>query len=312
MDWSRILTVVFLIQILAAAVRLATPLVLAALGEVFAERSGVLNLGIEGIMLLGGFAGFSAALATENLWVGVLAGLLVGALMGLFFAMMTVSLRSDQIVTGLAFLILSTGAAIYFYRLQFSISLLAPSIRPFRSLAIPLLSDIPILGPVLFNHDVLTYIMLLLVPAAAIVLFHTPFGLRVTAAGEYPQAADTVGVNVTFTRYICVIIGGILAGLAGAYFSLAELGFFANTMVGGRGFIALALVVFGRWNPMWILAGGLLFGGVDAVQTRFQFLGSNIPSNFLIMMPYLLTIVVLLFGRRQNAPAALTIPYTRE
>lgn len=312
MDWSKILTAGFFIQILAASIQLATPLVLAALGEIFAERSGVFNLGIEGIMLLGGFSGFSIALITGNLWLGIIMSLVVGILLGVLFAFMTITLRADQIVTGLAFLILCSGAAIYFHRLQFSTSIVVPSLRPFQPIPIPILSKIPFLGPILFQHSIITYLMLALVPVCAIVLYRTTFGLRISAVGEYPAAADTAGVNVAIIRYACVIIGGMLSGLAGAFFSLGELGFYADTMVGGRGFIALALVVFGQWNPVIALTGGILFGLVDALQIRLQFLGTSVPSQFLVMMPYALTILVLLIGRRRGAPAALTLPYSRE
>jgi simple sugar transport system permease protein len=312
MDWSTVLTFAFLIQVLAAGMGLATPLVYTALGEIFAERSGVLNLGVEGIMLFGGFAGFSAAVLTGNLWVGVFAGILAGAIMGLLFALLTVTLKTDQIVTGLAFLILSSGASIYFYRILFGDYKVIPQIEPFRQFLGPGLASIPVLGPILFEQNILTLIMLVLVGVCALVLTATRFGLRVNAVGEHPAAADTVGVKVPVVRYICVAIGGALAGLGGAYFPLAELGFYSSSMIGGRGFIALALVVFGRWNPILAFAGGLLFGVISAVQIRIQFLGSTIPAQFLIMMPYLLTILVMLVGRGRQAPSALTVPYERE
>jgi ABC-type uncharacterized transport system permease subunit len=312
MDWATILTYTFLIQVLSAAVRLATPLVYTALGEIFAERSGVINLGVEGIMLLGGFAGFSAAVLTNSLWLGVLGGMLIGALMGLVFALLCVTLRSGQIVTGLAFLILSSGMAIYFYRIQFGGMKVLPHVTPFPQLSLPVLSQIPFLGPVLFDQNILTLLVLALVPICAAVLATTRFGLRVNAVGEVPAAADTVGIRVARIRTVCVVLGGALAGLGGAYFPLAELGIYSNSMIGGRGFIALALVVFGRWEPLLALAGGLLFGVINAIQIRFQFLGSQIPAQFLVMMPYLLTILVMLVGRVRKAPGALGVPYARE
>lgn len=312
MDWAEILSLAFVVQVLAASVRLATPLVLAALGEIFAERSGVINLGIEGIMLVGGFVGFSVTVLTGNPWLGIVGGILIGVLMGLIFAFTTVTLRAEQIVTGLAMLILCNGAAIYAYRVQFGHYRIIPQIEPFRQFPIPVLADIPLLGPILFNQNILTLLMLLLVPVCAATLSWTRFGLRLSAAGEFPAAVDTVGVNVAALRYAAVLIGGALAGLAGAYFPLAELGFYSNSMVGGRGFIALALVVFGRWSPVLALAGGLLFGVIDALQIRFQLLGSAIPPQFLIMMPYLLTILVMLVGRSRRAPSALGTPYIRE
>lgn len=311
MDWSRILSFVFFTRVVASGVQLATPLIFTALGETIAERSGVLNVGLEGIMLLSGLAGFSAALYTESLWAGVAAGVLTGALLGLLFAFMVVTLRSDQLVTGLALLIGCTGGAMYLYNLQFHGRGLQ-QIRPFQIMAIPGLSKIPFLGPVLFEHNILTYLMLLLVIISAWVLYYTRFGLRLNAVGEEPAAADTMGVKVKSTRYVCIIIGCALAGLGGAYFPLADLGCYANTMVGGRGFIALALVVFGRWNPFLALAGGVLFGVIDSLQIRLQFLGAPLPPQFLIMMPYVLTILVLFIGRGRRAPSALTQPYSRE
>jgi general nucleoside transport system permease protein len=312
MDLHPILTLTFLLDLLASSIRLATPLVLAAVGEVFAERAGVLNLGVEGIMLFSGFMGFSAAFQMHSLWAGVLVGILVGALMGLLFAFLTITLRSNQVVTGLALLILSTGSATYFQRLEFAVSTIIPKVEPFGKFPIPGLSGIPYIGPLLFNLSPFTYLMAFTVVIALIVLYRTPLGLRISAAGESPQAADTLGVNVILTRYLCVCIGGALAGVAGAFYPLSELGVYADTMVSGRGFIALALVVFGRWDPLWTLAGGLVFGGIDALQSRLQTLGAPIPSNFLLMTPYILTILVLLVGRRRRAPSALCTPYVRE
>ena len=313
MDWSHILTLAFLGNVLAASLRLATPLIFAALGETFAERSGVFNLGVEGIMLLCGLVGFAGAYATHNLWAGVLASALAGALLGLLYAFFTVTLRADQIVAGFALLLMSTGGAIYFNRLIFpSRGGTQPQIEAFPVIPVPFLRDIPVIGQLLFTHTLLTYLMLVGVLVSAVILYRTRFGLRVSAVGEYPQAADSVGVSVVFIRYACVVIGAALAGVAGGYFSLVDLGFYADTMVGGRGFIALALVVFGQWNPVLVLLGGLLFGAVEAIQQRFQILGSTIPPQFMIMMPYLLTIVVLLLGRKRRAPSALTVPYARE
>jgi general nucleoside transport system permease protein len=312
MPLSDLLTFTLLAQVLAASIRLSTPLVLAALGEIVAERSGVLNLGVEGIMLVGGLAAFGTAVLTGNLWWGVLAALLVGGLLGLLFAYVTVSLRSDQIVAGLALLIACTGGAAYIYRVQFASAQQMPSMRPFTAVHIPVLSELPVIGPILFSHGPFTYIMLALVPIIGLILYRTPFGAHMMAVGEYPPAADTVGINVYGMRYLCVIAGGCLAGLAGAYFSLSELGVYTDSMIGGRGFIALALVVFGRWDPYWTLAGGLVFGAVDALQSRLQSLGIGLPSHFLIVTPYVLTIIVLLIGRRRDAPAALAIPYVRE
>lgn len=313
MDWDRVLTLTFLVNVLAASVRLATPLVFAAIGETFAERAGVFNLGIEGIMLLCGFVGFAGAHAANNLWAGVAAAAAAGAVLGLIYAVFVVSMRADQVVAGFAMLIISSGGAIYLNRVAFpSLGGEQPMISPFPLAPIALLADLPVIGKILFSHSWLTYLMLACVIVSGIILYRTRFGLRISAVGEYPKAADAVGVNVAFIRYACVIIGGALAGVGGAYFSLSDLGFYVDTMVSGRGFIALALVVFGQWNPFLVLVGGLLFGAVEAIQQRLQILGSTIPAEFMIMMPYILTILVLLFGRKRRAPSALTVPYARE
>lgn len=312
MDWNSLLTPLFWIELLTASVGLATPLVLAALGEVFAERSGVLNLGLEGILLFSGFVGFAASFYTDSLWLGTVAALGVGAVMGLIFAFITITLRANQTVIGLAIMFLGQGLAQYFYRMAFKVSLETPRVTPFDNIAIPVLSEIPVIGPVFFNHSIFTYLMFLLVIVSLVVIYKTPFGLRMNAVGESPETADTLGVSVIKMRYICVVAGSALAGLAGAFFSLVELGSYSDSMINGRGFIASALVIFGRWNPAWTLAGGVLFGGIDALQNRLQVMGSPIPSNFLQMTPYVITIIVLLIGRRCKAPAALGIPYTRK
>lgn len=311
MDWSNILSFTFLVNILSASLKLATPLVLAALGEIFAERSGVFNLGIEGIMLVSGVGGFIVAYFAENLWLGVIVGIAIGALLGLFFAFMVITIKADQIVTGLALLIFCDGLAIYFYRILFKSSRI-PQITPFRKYPLPFLSDIPFLGAIIFDQNVLTYLAIMLVIITTVVIFKTVYGLRSTAVGESPIAADTVGINVFKNRYLSVILGGAFAGLAGAYFPLGELGFYSNSMIGGRGFIAIALVVFGNWNPIIVLVGGLLFGIIDAIQIRFQILGTTIPSQFLIMLPYVLTVLALMFGKGRKSPSSLTVPYSRE
>jgi simple sugar transport system permease protein len=206
-----------------------------------------------------------------------------------------------------------TGMAIFFYRVFFPRTLLVrPQVDNFAEIPIPLLSDIPIVGPIFFNQDILVYLLYFLVVISTIGLFYTRAGLRVSAVGEYPSAADTVGVNVDRVRYASVLVGSALAGLGGAYLSLAVLGLYTDEMVAGRGFIALALVIFGRWRPAWVFAGGLLFGVIEALQSRLQFLGVPVPSEFLVMLPYVLTIVMVLLGRRHARPSAITIPYSRE
>lgn len=312
MDWAPVFTTTFLSQLLASSVRLATPLIIGAIGAIFVNRSGVTNLGVEGIMLFSGFVGFNVAYHTGDiLWASITA-VITGGLMSLLYAFMVITLRSNQTVTGLTLLTFGTGLAIYFQRLIFGIIAGIPRFSPVLPFAIPFLSDIPIIGPAFFNQTLFTYIMFTLVLIAMVILYRTAFGLRVTVVGESPQAADALGVNVELIRYICTVISGALAGLAGVFYPLAELGAYSDIMIGGRGFIVLALVVFGQYNPLWVFAGGLLFGGVDALQNRLQTLGSPISSYFLLMAPYILTILVLLVGRSRKAPKALGTPYVRE
>lgn len=298
----------------AAGIRLASPLLLAALGELFAERSGVLNLGIEGMMLMGAISGFWITFITQSLFLGVLVAILVGGLMGLLMAFLSVSLRANQIVAGLALWIFGLGFSGFLYRAGIWGPYAYPTVSTFGNVAIPGLSKIPVLGPILFNQSILVYLALIAVPVCFFLLFKTTWGLKVTAVGENPRAADTLGINIFRTRYICVIIGGILAGLAGAFLPLVWMGAFNENMTAGRGFIAFALVIFAAWKPWRILAGSLLFGTIDAIQMRLQAAGGIwIHSyQFLLMLPYILTIVALvILSRRAGAPAALAKPYVR-
>ncbi len=312
MDWNNVFSFIFITNVLAGGVALSTPLVLAALGEVFTERSGVLNLGMEGIMILSALTAFSTALHTENAWFGLIVGMLTGGLMGALFAFLTITLRANQIVTAFAITIFGTGLALFLFRLETSASFIMPSIETIKDLPLPFLSTLPILGKVFFSHDIITYLMFLMVPISAIILYKTPLGLRITAVGELPESADTLGVSVVKIRYICVIIGSILVGLAGAYLTVASFGFFNAGVAGGRGYIAVAIVAFGRWNPYWVMGGGILFGIIDALQSRLQILGAPIPPNFLLMLPYIFTVLMLMLAKEAKAPAALTQPYSRE
>lgn len=312
MDWSVVITPVFLIGLAAAAVRTAVPLLLAAVGEVFAERSGVLNIGIEGMMLFGAFAGFGGAFFAQNAWAGVLTSMAAGMLMAIAFAYVTVTLGADQITAGIALNILGLGLSAFLFRVAFGIEGLPPTAPSFGSAHIPGLSTLPILGPVLFQHNPLVYLTVVLTVAAHIVLFHTTFGLRVRAAGEVPAAVDAAGVNIQKVRYAAVLIGGATAGLAGAFLSLGYLNVFSEDMVAGRGFIALAVVIFGNWTPGGAVGASVLFGLAEAVQLRLQALGFHLPYQLLLMIPYVLTVLVMVgVVRRSTPPAALALPYMR-
>jgi ABC-type uncharacterized transport system permease subunit len=312
---SDILQVTFIVSLLAGMVRIATPILFGALGELVTERAGVLNLGVEGAMLMGAFAGFVMAYFTGSLWSGVLAAIASGALMGLLMAVMACTLKVDQTVTGLALNILSTGVTFYLYRLAFKdvSSSNLPNIKIFEVWRIPLLSQIPILGEVIFSQHVLTYIGLAFVPVIWFFLYRTKYGLELRVMGENPRAVDMRGANVALRQYLAVIFGSMMAGLGGAFLTLASAGLFVPQISGGRGWIAIALVIFGNWNPNTILLGALFFGLIDSLQLQLQAVGVNLPYQLLLTLPYLLTILVLLGSRgRTRAPLALGIPYMRE
>jgi general nucleoside transport system permease protein len=302
----------FVVGLLAAAVRLAVPILYAALGETFTERAGILNLGLEGIMLVGALVGFAGAYATGSLWAGVLLAILSGVLMGMLMGFMSVTAKVNQVVAGLGITILGTGLSTLLFRLFFGLRSTPPQIDMFPDQPIPLLNKIPVLGEMFFSHNVLVYLALVLVPICWLVLYRTRFGLAIRAVGERPDAVDTRGLSVTRLRYLSLIIGGGLAALGGAFLPLANLGLFWTQMTAGRGFIAIAVVVFARWDPVRALWGALLFGGAMALQLSLQTLKAPIPSELLLMLPYIITIVVLVgVSRRAEFPAAFTVPYSR-
>ena len=296
------------VAVLASAVRQATPLVLGAICGLIGERSGVINIGIEGQMLMAAFVGFLVNVWTGNLFIAVSAGVLTGALLGALLAFMSVTLMIDQIIGGTVINILAVGLTGYFYVAGLTTEgKLAPI--PLGSLA-----DIPLVGPVLFNNPPITYATIILVFLVQYVLFYTRWGLRTRAVGEHPRAADTLGINVFFNRYANVIMGGGFAGLAGAFLTLEAVGSFERVMTNGRGFVALAVMIFGKWTPIGAWGAALLFGLASAVQTQLQFAGRvDIPHQFIGMLPYLFTIVVLAgFVGRARPPAADGIPYKKE
>lgn len=298
----------------AAAVRLAIPLLFGTLSELTAERSGVLNLGIEGMMLSGALAGFGTASATGSLWLGVLAAIAVGMTIGAVMAVLVVNLRLDQTVTGLGVSLAATGLVFYSYRLGFGESSTPPSITPFSTIPLPFLSDIPVVGQVFFNQYALTYVAYLLVPALAFFLYRTPAGLSLRTVGENPQAAAAAGIDPIRARILALVVAGGLAGLAGAYLNLAAFGSFTFGIVSGRGWICLALVVLGRWNPIACAAAAVLFGAVDAFQLRLQASGAvDLPYQLFLALPYAATLVAMILNaKRAVGPAALMQPYDAE
>ncbi len=314
MGWHEILTESFVLGLLATGLRLATPVLLAALGEIFAERSGILNIGLDGMILIGALAAFAGGYYSGSPWIGVLAGMIGAGLVSLIHAGLSIRVGADQVVSGLAINFFCLGLATFLNRGIFGMPLLPPKARPFAPIHIPGLSDLPVVGPVLFSHHALVYISLLLVAVCYIVLFKTTYGLHITAAGEDPRAGEAIGVNVIRIRYSAVLIGGLMAGLAGTSLSLAQLTFFKESMVAGRGFIAIAVVMLGRWNPVGALVAALVFGIADAFQLHLQATGATaIPSQVLLSIPYLVTILAVVSrAGRVVVPKALAARYVRE
>ena len=289
----------------------ATPLTLAALGGVMSERSGVVNIALEGIMLTGAFVGYAVAFLSHNLWLGIIAAVIAGTLIAAIHAVLAISFIVDQIVSGTVINILAVGITGVFYRTYLQNQTVAgPGILP--TWDIPFLSGIPVVGQIFFQNSFVTYAMLALVFIVYAVIFHTTWGLRTRACGEHPQAAETAGINVYLVRYVNVLASGALAGLGGAYFSLQQIGNFLPGMTGGRGFIGLAAMIFGRWNPVGALLASLLFTASDQVASRAIAFGVHVPGQFLGMIPYLLTIVVVAGAvGRSIAPAADGKPYRK-
>lgn len=299
--------------ILAAAVRSGTPVLYATLGEVITERAGIMNLGLEGIMLVGAYAGFAVTKATGSPWLGIGAAFAAGCLITVIHAFLCITMMCNQVVSGLAMVLAGYGLSALMGRAS-----IGQTITGFASMKIPLLSEIPFIGPILFQHNAMVYISYLLIFAIYLFIYYTRPGLNMRAIGENPRAADAMGLPVTSLRYFYCILGGGLAGLAGGYLSVVYAQMWIEGMTAGRGWIAVALVIFGLWNPWKAALGAYLFGGVEALQLRMQAMGSTIPVSLLLTLPYLMTIIVLVAvsikakGRLLDAPASLSLPFSRE
>ncbi len=293
-------------SILVAIMMAATPLLLAALGEMITEKSGVLNLGVEGMMLVGAVCAFVTAHSTGNAYLGVIAGGVAGMLLAGFFAVLVLGLLTNQVATGLALTLFGLGLSALIGK-----SFVGQPIPRLPLLSIPGITDLPVIGPLLFGHDILVYLSLAAVFIVHRVIGHTRVGLTLRSVGESPQVAHGLGLSVRRVQAVAILVGGGFCGLGGAYLSLAYTPMWAENMTAGRGWIALALVVFGTWRPLRVLAGAYLFGAMTLAQLHLQGLGVPIPSQFLTMLPYLATILVLVLMSRDatriklNAPAAL-------
>jgi len=311
---NEILTVGFITSVLAAAIASGAAILYAALGEVFAERAGVLNLGVEGMMLVGALSGFAICFWTESAELGALGAVLCGSLMAGIHALLSITLRANQVVSGLALTLFGQGVTAYLG----STLVGEPAPDRFSRLAIPALSNIPRLGAILFRQDALVYLAYVVVPVTWWFIFRTRPGLNLRAVGENPATADAMGLNVGKIRYMYVMIGGAFAGLGGAVISLATNPGWSENLTAGRGWIAVALVIFGTWNPARVAVGAMLFGAVEAGQFRLQGVNVPISSFFLTMLPYLFTILVLVIATQRTRrmrigqPAALGQAYIRE
>ncbi len=302
-----------IISIFAAAVTAGTPILYAALGELITERAGILNLGVEGVMLVGAVSGFIAAVASGSCWWGLLAAMLAGGAVAFIHGVLSITLRANQVVSGLALTLFGTGLSGYLGKSYIGM----PVPQAFKVEPLGPLANIPFIGPVLFQHDVLVYASYILVPLMSFYLYRTRPGLILLAVGENPAAADALGFKVFSLRHFYVILGGMLCGVGGAYLSLAYAPSWLENMTAGRGWIAVALVIFALWDPWRALIGSYLFGGVDALGFNLQVLGVSVPTFFLSMMPYLFTILVLTLlmarqGGRVIPPGGLGLPYNRE
>lgn len=314
---SFALFLAFLVGLLGATLRVATPLIFATIGEVYTERAGILNLGIEGIMFLGAFVGFAVAAQAEAaglpgyLWLGLLGASSAGAATGLLMGFFSVTLGVNQHVAGLGITLLGIGLSLFGFRLIFGESAVLPAVDPFAQFSI--FGDLPGLGPI-FRQYLLTYLaFLVLIPLAWWVLYRTSLGLALRAVGENPEAADAAGINVFRIRYLALVIGGILMAIGGAFLSLAQLGAFSPGIIAGRGWVCIALVIFAKWDPVRAMWGALLFGGVFALQLRLQTLGFDLPFEVFLALPYLVTILALaIAGRNAAYPGAYLKPYRRE
>ncbi len=310
---EQIFTITFLTTFLTASVRMAVPIIFAGLGETFSEKAGILNIGVEAIMLSGAFASFAFTYITGSLWVGLVGGMLGGLVVSLIHGLFSVYMRKDQTVTGIALNMLMLGATSFMFKVLVSSNPNFPQIDTFGKIEIPVLSKIPIIGQAFFNQDIIVYASYVLITLSVILLYRTTWGLSFTAVGEHPRAADTVGIQVYKTRYLAATINGILGGIGGAYLTLVQLGVFMENVTAGRGYIALAVVIFGKRHPIGVFLGALLFGAADAFQFRLQAIGIELPSQYLTMLPYVVTLTVLLLSAKNSRdPQSLGKPYVSD
>ncbi len=306
-----------IINIMSATIRISTPLLLAALGELVTEKAGIMNLGVEGTMLMGAFISFLVAHQTGSQGLGLLAAMVGGGIISLIMAFMSSTLNVDQVVTGLSINLLGSGVSLFWYRSAFPNFSLSqadlPVVTVMEKINIPILYEIPFLGPILFSHKLLTYLAFLAVPAVWFFLFRTKFGLQIRGLGENPRAIDMKGLNVTRLQYTATVFGGVMAALGGSFLTLGSTIRFFPEITAGRGWLAIVIVIAGNWQPARIMIATLLFAFLDALQLQLQGVGVQIPYQLLLAMPYILAILVMMGGRlRSISPHHLGLPYQRE
>ncbi|MEW5866900.1 MAG: ABC transporter permease [Bacillota bacterium] len=303
---NEFLDVIFDINNLTATIRMATPIALAAMGGAFSERSGVVNIGLEGMMLTGAFCGVLGSYVSGSPWLGVLFAIAGGGLMGAILALFAIRLKADHVVSGVGLNIFALGLTTWLMQVLWRNRGTSVSVNGLPMFSIPAIKNIPVLGTILWTHSPLVYLMLILVFLGWLVMFRTPLGLRIRMAGEHPEAADTVGINVHAVQYFSVTLSGCLAGLGGAYLSLAQLNWFSMNMSAGRGYMALAANIFGQWNPIGCLGSSFLFAFTDSLQMRIQTSPVKLPTEIIQMLPYIFTILILAGAVvRSRPPAAL-------
>lgn len=307
MEW-----VIVVITFLAASIRMAIPLALAGLGESISEKSGLLNIGVEAIMLCGAFFSFITVFMTGSFLLGILGGMLGGVSMSMIHALLSIRYKANQTIVGLALNFLALGLTSFLFLMSFGQTTTLPSTAVMKDLPIPLLSSIPLAGDILFTQNLFVYITIACMLGAHIVFYKTDYGVALHAVGEHPIAADTAGLPVHGIRYIAALFNGMLGGLGGAYLTIVKLGFFQENLTAGKGYIALVAVILGKRRPFGVLGAALIIGGAEALQIRLQTAGTGIPSQLFAMFPYLMTILALLLTIGSSGdPAALGVPYDR-
>ncbi len=303
-----------IISLLKRALMMSTPLLFGSIAEVIAERSGMMVTAIEGIFLMGAWGGFVGTYLTGSAFIGILAAILSGLVAAAVYGVVCIYLKQHQVVTGTAINVLAAGICTYLQRVLFGVPTAPLKISPLPEITIPVLSKIPVMGPVFFQQNILTYVVYLLIPASYFLLFKTSFGLTIRSTGENPEAVDVAGINVNAIRFLTVLLAGVMGGIAGAFYSVGYLGMFTTNIIGGRGWIAFAICFLGNWNPKGAVLGTVVFGLTEAIAIYMQSVGggSYFPNELFIALPYLLTIILTVSRRNFNVPAKLGVAYSKE